>query len=637
MKKIIISVAVLFSLVFSYPALNGGRGFYRIQDTKSEGQGMLSLSVHNLIQREKGWYQFGIYGGVTYAPLEWFEAIVGPSYGIWSKNLSFDTLQTGFYDTKIGAKFTLRSIPVFKLGIMGYGVIPTMNNQVFQDTLGISNERKTSVGVVFISGLDFGDVSTTAPFNIVLNAGYLTGSEDSLSIGLGIELPAKSYAVALEIYTSQSTRYLFDFDNSYVVLTPGIKFKFPFGMGVDLGLDVRFGGNISMFQGIAGINLISPFLKPAPPPTGVIAGSVVDAITGKPISAEIIFADTSLHLPSVKADPKTGVFTVENVPVGVVTIVVKKEGYKTLSIPVVVKKDETTTQTIELVPLKLYGSLAITVKDEKTKKPLSAKVILEGMGIEKNTDPQTGFIRIDSIPTGVVAVKIEAPEYITQITSLTIKPNQLTSKEFLLSPAKVTGIFFGQVVDRKTKKPLKAKIIFKGADITPIETDPETGIFKAEVPVGNYAVVVHAEGYIDQPAPIVIEEDKTTEKKFELVKKGMKFTFRNIYFDFNKATIKPESYPALDEMARILKENPNIKVEIQGHTDSIGSEEYNLRLSQARAEAVVHYLVTIHGIDPKRLIARGYGESRPVADNASEAGRALNRRVEFVILGEMEE
>lgn len=636
MRKTIVLI-FLPVFLFSYPAINGGRGFYRIQDTKSEGQGMLSLSVHNLIQREKGWYQLGIYGGVTYAPLEWLEFIAGPSYGIWSRNLSFDTLETGFYDTKIGAKFTFKNIPVFKLGLMGYGSIPTMNNEEFQNAWGVSGNRKTSIGFLFLTGLDFGDISTTAPFNIVFNAGYLKGDKDSIYLGIGTELPAKGYAVTLEIYTPQPLDYLFNFDSSYIILTPGVKFKFPFGGGIDLGLDVRFGGNISMFQGIVGVNLISPFLKPAPPPTGIIAGSVVDAVTGKPLGAEIIFADTSLGLPSVKTNPSTGVFTVENVPVGVVTIVIKKEGYKTQSIPVVVKKNETTTQTIELLPLKLYGSLAITVKDAKTKKPLKAKVILEGLGIEKETNPQTGFIKIDSIPTGVVAVKIEAPKYIPEITSLTVKPNQLTSKEFLMKVAVVKGFFFGQVLDKKTKKPLKAKIIFKDTNIPPIETEPETGIFKAEVPPGNYAVVVHAEGYIDQPAPVVIEEDKTTERNFELVKKGMTFTFRNIYFDFNKATIRPESYPALDEMAKILKENPNIKVEIQGHTCSIGSYEYNMKLSQARAEAVVHYLVTHHGIDIRRLIARGYGESRPIADNSSEAGRRLNRRVEFVILGEMEE
>ncbi|RKX69963.1 hypothetical protein DRP53_06475, partial [candidate division WOR-3 bacterium] len=99
-----------------------------------------------------------------------------------------------------------------------------------------------------------------------------------------------------------------------------------------------------------------------------------------------------------------------------------------------------------------------------------------------------------------------------------------------------------------------------------------------------------------------------------------------------KATIKPESYPILDEAAAILTSHPEIRVEIQGHTDSIGSDAYNLKLSNLRANAVRTYLIERHGIDPSRLVARGYGESRPIADNRTKEGRAQNRRVDFVIL-----
>lgn len=106
---------------------------------------------------------------------------------------------------------------------------------------------------------------------------------------------------------------------------------------------------------------------------------------------------------------------------------------------------------------------------------------------------------------------------------------------------------------------------------------------------------------------------------------------RNIYFEFDRAELKPESYPALDSLVAYLKANPTMVVEIAGHTDSVGSEEYNLHLSQKRAEAVVRYLVG-RGIDPGRLIARGYGETQPIADNGTEEGRALNRRVEMRII-----
>ncbi|MEO0086143.1 MAG: OmpA family protein, partial [candidate division WOR-3 bacterium] len=102
-----------------------------------------------------------------------------------------------------------------------------------------------------------------------------------------------------------------------------------------------------------------------------------------------------------------------------------------------------------------------------------------------------------------------------------------------------------------------------------------------------------------------------------------------------KATIRmPQSKEALDAAAKILTDNPTIRVEIQGHTDNIGSDAYNQRLSEERAMSVVNQLVQNSGIAAGRLTAIGYGESQPVADNSTEAGRALNRRVEFVVLGE---
>jgi OOP family OmpA-OmpF porin len=107
------------------------------------------------------------------------------------------------------------------------------------------------------------------------------------------------------------------------------------------------------------------------------------------------------------------------------------------------------------------------------------------------------------------------------------------------------------------------------------------------------------------------------------------YVFRNIYFDFDKASIKAESEPILDEVSDFLKANPNLKMEIQGHTDSKGTAAYNLKLSDRRAEAVKAYLVKDEAIKPDRLTSKGYGLTKPVATNDTEEGRAKNRRVEF--------
>ena len=113
-----------------------------------------------------------------------------------------------------------------------------------------------------------------------------------------------------------------------------------------------------------------------------------------------------------------------------------------------------------------------------------------------------------------------------------------------------------------------------------------------------------------------------TENKIELK--------QAVFFDTNKATIKAVSFPLLDDVASALRDNPKIKVEVQGHTDSQGNDAFNKKLSQNRAESVRAYLIK-KGISSDRMDPKGYGEDQPLEDNRTAAGRAKNRRVEFVI------
>ena len=105
-------------------------------------------------------------------------------------------------------------------------------------------------------------------------------------------------------------------------------------------------------------------------------------------------------------------------------------------------------------------------------------------------------------------------------------------------------------------------------------------------------------------------------------------TLHNVHFEFNKAVLMPDSRQLLTRVAKSLQDQPDLLVEVAGHTDSIGSDEYNQRLSEQRAQAVRKYLLS-EGLLSENLTARGYGESQPVADNLTDEGRALNRRVEL--------
>jgi outer membrane protein OmpA-like peptidoglycan-associated protein len=124
-------------------------------------------------------------------------------------------------------------------------------------------------------------------------------------------------------------------------------------------------------------------------------------------------------------------------------------------------------------------------------------------------------------------------------------------------------------------------------------------------------------------------------KDVELLKVavGNKVILKNIFFDFDKSTLRPESVNELERLIKFLNDNPKVKIEIGGHTDSYGSDEYNIKLSQSRCESVVTYLIT-HGIAKERLRAKGYGETKPIDTNETPEGRQMNRRTEFEITGD---
>jgi outer membrane protein OmpA-like peptidoglycan-associated protein len=132
------------------------------------------------------------------------------------------------------------------------------------------------------------------------------------------------------------------------------------------------------------------------------------------------------------------------------------------------------------------------------------------------------------------------------------------------------------------------------------------------------------------PAPPPQPQTQVVETDEQIV------TLAPVYFDFDKDTIKKVSYPVLDQVAEVMRRRATAVVRVEGHTDSFGSDSYNQRLSERRAHAVVRYLIA-KGIDSSRLEAKGFGESRPIATNDTEAGRAKNRRTEFHIVRETRE
>ena len=169
-------------------------------------------------------------------------------------------------------------------------------------------------------------------------------------------------------------------------------------------------------------------------------------------------------------------------------------------------------------------------------------------------------------------------------------------------------------------------------------SDKITDNYILALPVGeDYAMNVTCSGYLFYSENFslkgindtvsVIEEDIT----LQAIKEGQSVVLKNIFFETNSFELKEESNAELQTMLELMQKNPTLRVEISGHTDNIGKDDYNISLSENRAKSVRQWLVD-KGIDTQRIVAKGYGKTKPIADNSTEEGRQQNRRTEFKII-----
>lgn len=186
---------------------------------------------------------------------------------------------------------------------------------------------------------------------------------------------------------------------------------------------------------------------------------------------------------------------------------------------------------------------------------------------------------------------------------------------------------------------LKAKVTLsdnKLGQVIATQEAEETGAYRIMIPGGsNYGIAVSYPGYLFHSENFELPEQteyKEIDKDIVLKKIaiGKNVALKNLFFETNKADLSDESIVELSHVIKLLTDNPTLHIEIQGHTDNRGSKAYNQGLSERRAKSVVDYLIQ-HGIAPERLTSKGYGLTKPVATNKTEAGRAENRRTELLV------
>ncbi|MBL7918657.1 MAG: OmpA family protein, partial [Bacteroidia bacterium] len=206
--------------------------------------------------------------------------------------------------------------------------------------------------------------------------------------------------------------------------------------------------------------------------------------------------------------------------------------------------------------------------------------------------------------------------------------------------AKLT-ILKGVITDAKNGQVLEASIDLidndKNEILATFKSNSATGKYLVTLPSGkNYGISVRKDNYLFHSENFNLPDNAdyqefTKDIALKKIEVGSTIVLRNIFFDFDKATIRPESANELDRLIKLLNENPTLKIELGSHTDSKGSDDYNMKLSDNRSKSVVAYLIG-KGIAASRLVAKGYGETKAIDTNDTDAGRQNNRRTEFKIL-----
>lgn len=298
-------------------------------------------------------------------------------------------------------------------------------------------------------------------------------------------------------------------------------------------------------------------------------------------------------------------------------------------------------QIVEVAPAQ--GVLVGVVTDRVTGEAVGGATVeyLTRAENDQLTDAKSGQFRSYGFAPGtVLEVMVRHPAYETQTQTHIVQEGE-QELEFKLKALARVGTVRGLVSDMQGNPVAGATIRLNGSQKSELKTDAN-GRFSTEVPAGSYAVVASAPEYQTWGRDVKIEPNgelamdmvlrpAAKETLVEVSTEEIKIT-DYVHFETGAAKILPRSFNVLDQVVAVIFENPQIKnVQIQGHTDDVGSQELNLELSQKRADAVRDYFIE-KGVAPERLTARGFGSQQPLLPNTSSRNRSLNRRVEFKIV-----
>jgi outer membrane protein OmpA-like peptidoglycan-associated protein len=274
-------------------------------------------------------------------------------------------------------------------------------------------------------------------------------------------------------------------------------------------------------------------------------------------------------------------------------------------------------------------------------KPGSGSFLLQDgvRGMKLLYTPPAGFSGLDTVPLYWDCPAGQNCRVADVIVRVYGEPVRIDT---VAAPLPADILIAGKVFDVQSGKPMEAEIEFFAQPgdrpLGKIKSDPMTGYYELRLPTKeNYTIGVNQQYYFPVSEAIdlgkanlkgvVTQDIPLTPMPMEV---GQTFVLKDIYFDLDKSILKPESRAELQRLYNLMVQYPTMEIAIQGHTDNWASDDYNVRLSDSRANAVLTYMKFM-GVMGGRMTAKGFGEAKPIATNDTDAGRALNRRVEFVI------
>ncbi len=384
-----------------------------------------------------------------------------------------------------------------------------------------------------------------------------------------------------------------------------------------------------------------------PKPKITVQGTVRDEDTKEPISLSLSIQGKDEEPLSIntKQDGKYSFTTREE---NKYQYDGEKLGYSTLADEIDlrgIKKDTIIKKDVYLTPIQSEIYLYGYVLDAETQYPVVVKVkSAQGKWIKsKETSYADGAYRLQLKGEGDYKISINDSIYESVEENINVALEEGVffkeiRQDFVLKKRVLPYVLSGYTFDNKSKEPISATVVLDENDeiLSTVKSD-ESGFYTITIPkAAEYKVRASKESYLNLEDKVNVFENQdflyyNKDLYLDPIEVGVTVVIKNIYFNFDKTELKTESFPELNRLTQLMKTNPGITIEIGGHTDDKGSDEYNLELSDGRANSVMNYLLE-QNIAAKRMIAKGYGESEPISSNYTDEGRAENRRVVFTIL-----